>query len=631
MPYTYAGYGLFKDCTSLKSVPNLPATNVQHYGYSHMFDGCTGLTTLPANLLSAATSTAYINTFEYMFANCVNLTNIPNVNFGVGKYGCSFMFKGCSSLTTLPSFASAITQGASGTGEFSRMFTDCTSITACPVMPAAVGTSTCSYMFDNCTSLTSIPSGALPATTLGGSCYYGMFTGCTSLSSLPSNLLPATTLANACYYQMFNGCTSLTSAPSLPATTLAGSCYYQMFYRCTNLATCPALSATTLADNCYLQMFYGCTSITSTPTLPATTLAEGCYRGMFYGCTNLVNTTTLPATTLQTNCYREMFRGCTSLVKAPHLPATTLVGSCYYQMFYGCGSLKLITADFEDWNGTSSSTSYWLYGASSSGTMCLSTKAAYYTYGRGNTDIAPYGWFTGLCFIANTANSTVTLNKTGSPTFSNCQYTTDGITWNSYTPGTTGAITLTNVGDRVWWRSTCDPLVHNTTSKFLYFSMTGSIRSTGLISSMYNGSNNNYRETGVAFNNYACYKMFQNCTALTNPPCITGWHNASASYNFAYAFTGCTGLTSLASFTIPVGSTTANLSPYGFYYMFNGCTGLKLSTTQTGDYQTEYRIPTSGTGTAGTGSLNYMFNGTGGTFKGTPTVNTTYYTSNTIN
>lgn len=67
-----------------------------------------------------------------------------------------------------------------------------------------------------------------------------------------------------------------------------------------------------------------------------------------------------------------------------------------------------------------------------------------------------------------------------------------------------------------------------------------------------------------------------------------------------------------------------------YQYMFNNSLAVKFSTTQTGEYQTAYCIPTSGTGTVGTNSLSNMFQGTGGTFTGTPTINTTYYTSNTV-
>ena len=90
-------------------------------------------------------------------------------------------------------------------------------------------------------------------------CYNYMFSNCTSLTTAPS--LPATTLANDCYRSMFGNCTSLTTAPSLPATTLINSCYRNMFYNCTSLTTAPALPATTLASACYRSMFENCTSL----------------------------------------------------------------------------------------------------------------------------------------------------------------------------------------------------------------------------------------------------------------------------------------------------------------------------------------------------------------------------------
>jgi hypothetical protein len=63
--------------------------------------------------------------------------------------------------------------------------------------------------------------------------------------------------------------------------------------------------------------------------------------------------------------------------------------------------------------------------------------------------------------------------------------------------------------------------------------------------------------------------------------------------------------------------------------MFYNCTNIKLSTTQDGTYKTPFRIPSTGTGTVGTDSLRDMFTGTGGSFKTTPTINTTYYIAHT--
>lgn len=91
-------------------------------------------------------------------------------------------------------------------------------------------------------------------------------------------------------------------------------------------------------------------------------------------------------------------------------------------------------------------------------------------------------------------------------------------------------------------------------------------------------------------------------------------------------FYGCTGLT-----TAPALPATT-LTDTCYANMFYGCTKLKLSATQTGSYTKAYRIPTSGTGVVATDALTNMFDTTGGTFAGTPEINTTYYldASNTI-
>ena len=196
---TYAYAHMFRDCTSLTTAPELPATALAEHCYRSMFYGCTSLTTAPA--LPAKT----------LAENC-----------------------------------------------YYSMFNGCTSLTTAPALPATTMESNCYYgMFNGCTSLTTAPE--LPATTVADSCYRSMFYGCTSLTTAPE--LPATALAEHCYRSMFYGCTSLTTAPALPAKTLAENCYYSMFRDCTFLTTAPELPATTLGNYCYYNMFFNCSSL----------------------------------------------------------------------------------------------------------------------------------------------------------------------------------------------------------------------------------------------------------------------------------------------------------------------------------------------------------------------------------
>ena len=89
-------------------------------------------------------------------------------------------------------------------------------------------------------------------------------------------------------------------------------------------------------------------------------------------------------------------------------------------------------------------------------------------------------------------------------------------------------------------------------------------------------------------------------------------------------FNGCTSLTTVLA--LPA----ITLVSACYQAMFRNCAKIKLSTTQDGEYANEYRVPISGDGVDATNALLNMFADTGGTFVGAPTINTTYYTSNTV-
>ena len=121
---------------------------------------------------------------------------------------------------------------------------------------------------------------------------------------------------------------------------------------------------------------------------------------------------------------------------------------------------------------------------------------------------------------------------------------------------------------------------------------------------------------------YCYYYMFSGCTSLTTAPSLLATTLADSCYRSM--FSGCTSLTTAPS--LP--ATTLANSCYS--YMFNGCASIKLAISKSREYDKEYRIPKSGNGVTATSALNNMFKLTGGTFTGTPSINTTYYTSNTI-
>ena len=141
------------------------------------------------------------------------------------------------------------------------------------LLPAITLTRGCySYMFSGCSSLSTAPE--LPATGLAYNCYQGMFSSCAALTTAPS--LPATILAENCYGNMFQNCTGLVNAPILPATTMVKNCYNSMFEGCTSLIQAPDLPAVTLEFGCYYHMFIYCSSLNSVTCLATDISATAC-------------------------------------------------------------------------------------------------------------------------------------------------------------------------------------------------------------------------------------------------------------------------------------------------------------------------------------------------------------------
>ena len=270
-----------------------------------------------------------------------------------------------------------------------------------------------------------------------------------------------------------------------------------------------------------------------------------------------------------------------------------------------------------------------------------------------------------LCFTAEEAGSTVAMAVNGTPTKGQAfEYSTDGTNWSVFTPGTT-TITLTNVGNKVYFRGN-NTTVSESSSVYYKFVMSGKIAASGNIMSLLDTT---CKSTTIS-NKYCYYSMFRGCTSLTMAPALPA--TTLATYCYYRMFSGCKSLTTAPA--LPA-TTLENSCYYGMFYgcttlatapalpatklasscyagmfrgctslttapelpattledgcyqsMFYGCTGLKISATQTGEYTTAWRIPSTGEIAAEATDWNtYMLNGTGGTFKGNPSINTTYY------
>ena len=123
--------------------------------------------------------------------------------------------------------------------------------------------------------------------------------------------------------------------------------------------------------------------------------------------------------------------------------------------------------------------------------------------------------------------------------------------------------------------------------------------------------------SATTLESYCYYGMFAECGSLTTAPELPATTLAGNCYR--NMFEGCTSLTELPA--LPATTLEKNC----YRNMFEGCSGIKLSETQTAEYSIPYSVPSGGNGTDASNALNLMFEGTGGTFTGTPEINKTYY------
>lgn len=268
-------------------------------------------------------------------------------------------------------------------------------------------------------------------------------------------------------------------------------------------------------------------------------------------------------------------------------------------------------------------------------------------------------------YIEAVENTDIALVMVGAPTIGTVKYGVNDTTCpNTYTVTTASTPISLTAGQKCYWTITSTTTAF-ATSKYLKFTSTAKINVGGNLSDLIGGESRIPRNYCFAnlfdgcanlidasnlvvvsdlnsktycyqymFRNCSslttastlpattltagCYNgMFQSCTSLTAVPALPATTLASNCYRFM--FQSCTSLTA----TPALPATTFTTSCYA--NMFYGCTSIKISETQTGDYSIPYRIPSEGNGTEKSGALANMFGSTGGTFTGTPAINTTYY------
>ena len=136
-----------------------------------------------------------------------------------------------------------------------------------------------------------------------------------------------------------------------------------------------------------------------------------------------------------------------------------------------------------------------------------------------------------LCFTAKEANSTLRLDKVGSPNAISLETSTDGNTWTDYswTENTGDTLTLANMDDKVYMRAkTENQTIGSYDSDYYYykFVMTGKIAESGNIQALLKADCS--RTDAPAY----CYKvLFTGCTSLTTAPALPATTLANRCYS----------------------------------------------------------------------------------------------------
>ena len=302
--------GIWYDFDSNKKEASVTYRGSYPFSYSNEYSGAV---TIPPSVTYNNNTYKVTGIGTYAFRDCTGLTSItlPNSVTSIGELA----FYGCTGLTsvTIPNSVTIIGDNA---------FWDCTGLTSVTI-PNSV-TSIERSAFYGCTGLTSV---TIPnsVTSIGNSAFYG----CTGLTSITIGN-SVTGIGNSAFY----GCTNLTSIVvnsgntkydsrnncnaiiETATNTLIAGCKNTVipnsvtrigeraFYYCTGLTSITIPNSVTSIDD---YAFLHCTGLTSI-TIPNSVTGIG--DRAFYECTGLTSIT-IPNSV--TSIGRDAFNGCTGL------------------------------------------------------------------------------------------------------------------------------------------------------------------------------------------------------------------------------------------------------------------------------------------------------------------------------
>lgn len=537
--------------------------------------------------------------YKYMFENCVNLINGPQIPAIEAKVeSCMGMFKGCKMLEECPTLPATVL----GDRCYAEMFMGCETITETPVLAAQILKPECYMdMFNGCIALETCP--VLPAVmfAIPKGAYKGMFKDCTAITTMP--VLEATMLEESAYEDMFNGCTALANVPNkLPAMALAKYCYKGMFTNCNSLVKMPQLPAKTMQPYCYQEMFANCGNLEKLSELPIDMTAEGCCQQMFLNCPKITKPLDLPSKVLAKYCYKGMFQNCSGITWLPS-------GKVYKVPSIGKATSSQISAGWNTdmFKGTT------VYCDDSEAPIPIAANAYYYT--------TPEEYLTFACMNAGGVTRIHSTLPTGDKSGNFC-YSLDKIHWRPFVGGDT--VSVNNRGVIYFCgRITEVKETYGLTSDSYSVSVSGNIKCMSSISQeiwevtqpdvnyagLFNGMTklcfvkslvlipeytsdymyqNLFKNTEIIYGptiptttNVAAHayeNMFYGCVKLCEAPFMTFPETDIHEYAYRGMFRGCKELPKVPQDDLP-GVIDPDISQYAYAEMFMGCEKIKYCAT----------------------------------------------------
>lgn len=405
------------------------------------------------SLLSAdlSANTVGNRAFQCLFMGNTNLIRTSTTLFDgivtTGTYSFNQVFSGCTNLQNVCAFANITTATAN---LFTQTYLNCTSITTAsaflPNTTSATGAGAFAECFKGCTSLTTPPSFANLVASSASNLFSAMFQGCTALTTTPS-LTIYVSGANMCQ-NMFQGCTALEDARNLTlsATTLWPKQYYSMFYNCSNLRYLPTFPTTAITLNTSsMENMFGNASITNTayltvPTItfgqPASGAAKGAYQ-MFLksGLTNGSNIT-INCTADPNNNFARFTQMCTHMHASPHFNFDVLTTwDALRNLVNQTNNVDLIYGNVPQMGAM---TNQWTYSVYSTGVFCKNSTLVVTRNTQdaveADCDYIPYAWsiadLNGKLYapVITENNGTITIMEAEGGQSCQLYYTTDGTT-----------------------------------------------------------------------------------------------------------------------------------------------------------------------------------------------------------